>query len=272
MKKITVIFGVLFLLLSNEGLSQKSGQTDFEIGLNGGVSWYNGDLNPNIHFGRDYMSRAFGLSLRRNLNQRFAWRWQFNYGTLYADDADADFIFQQNRNLNFQSPIYELATTIEFNFLSWDALIPKHIFSPYTFIGLAGFHFNPSTSVEGAQYDLQPLATEGKAYSRFNVAVPFGFGFKLAITDRFIISADWGLRRTFSDYLDDVSTMYPEADEISGLPANISDRSLSQTGPDGSNWGTQRGNSLTKDWYSFAMFTISVRLGPKKGSCKHLRI
>ena len=267
-----VLVAISYLLFVSPLLAQKSGQTDFEIGVSGGVSWYNGDLNPYAHFSNNYWHEAFGMSLRRNLNQRFALRGQVNIGHISADDILSSSQFQSNRNLNFSSPLYELATTLEFNFLPFDALINKYRFSPYSFIGLSCFYFNPSTIIEGSVYELQPLATEGKSYLRYGIAIPFGFGFKLALNDRIILSTDWGLRKTFTDYLDDVSSLYPKQTEIDGLSQDISDRSLVQSGPDGTNWGTQRGNSVTKDYYTYALVTIAIRLGPKKGSCKHLRI
>lgn len=253
-------------------LAQKSGQRDWEIGASAGVSWYNGDMNPNVFFGRNYMSNAYGLHFRKNLNKRFALKAQFNYGTLKASDELSTSSFQQNRNLSFTTPIYELATTIEFNFFEFDPLINRQRISPYTFIGLGTFRFNPSTEVEGSVYELQPLATEGKRYLKTGISLPFGMGAKWAITDRIIANAEWGLRRTFTDYLDDVSDEYPRAGELSGLSENLSDRSLAQNGPDGTNWGTQRGNAQTTDWYSFVTAGLSIRLGPKKGSCKHIGI
>ena len=101
--------------------------------------------------------------------------------------------------------------------------------------------------------------------------MPFGFGLKLAVSDRLILSADWGIRKTWTDYIDDVSTLYPKQEDISGLSQDLSDRSLEQVGPDGTNWNTQRGTERTEDWYTFAMATVAFRIGPKKGSCKHLR-
>ncbi len=270
--RTSVLLILLSVLICGTSNAQKSGQTDFEIGLSGGVSWYNGDLNPYAHFSQKYWHEAFGISLRRNLNQRFALRSQLNIGRISADDARSSSQFQSNRNLNFSSPLYEFATTLEFNFLPFDALIDKHRFSPYSFIGISGFYFNPSTIIEGSVYELQPLATEGKSYLRYGISMPFGFGFKLAINDRLIISTDWGLRKTFTDYLDDVSSLYPLQSEISGLSQDISDRSLVQSGPNGTNWGAQRGNSVTNDYYTYVLVTLAVRLGPKKGSCKHLRI
>lgn len=265
---------ILFSFVLNIGVinAQKSAQRDWEFGVTGGICWYNGDLNPNKLFGKNYYNQAFGISIRKNLNQRFALRGQFNYGTLSAKDETSTSRFQQNRNLNFTTPIYELASTIEFNFLDYDALLNGKHFSPYSFIGLSVFRFNPSTEVEGNSYELQPLATESKSYSKTSVSIPFGFGFKWAITDRIIANADWGMRRSFSDYIDDTSEMYPMSGELEGLSENLSDRSLEQSGPDGTNWGTQRGNSQTKDWYSFVTAGLSIRIGPKKGSCKHIGI
>lgn len=270
MKKASLfLFLTCAVLIS---IAQKSGDRDWEIGASAGVSWYNGDLNPNKFFGSDYSHQALGISIRKNLNQRFALRGQFLYGRLSANDDVSKSAFQLNRNLNFSTPVYELSSTIEFNFLEYDPLINKYRFSPYSFIGLAFFRFNPVTEIEGSIYELQPLATEGKSYSLVSVSIPFGFGFKWAITDRILFSADWGMRRSFTDYIDDVSQSYPLKGDLTGLSENISDRSLEQSGPDGTNWGTQRGNSQTKDWYSFVMGGLSFRIGPKKGSCKHIGI
>ena len=262
---------ILFVLVSSV-CAQKSAQSDWEIGPTAGVCWYNGDLNPKALFNRDYLNRAMGVSIRKNLNQRFALRGMFNYGTLSADDELSTSEFQVNRNLNFSSPIYELASTVEFNFFEYDALINGLRFSPYSFVGIGVFRFNPSTEIEGGVYELHELQTENKSYSKTSVAIPFGFGFKLALSDRLIFNADWGMRRTFSDYIDDVSTLYPEMNEIDGLSLSLSDRSLEQSGPNGTNWGTQRGNAQTKDWYNFVTAGLSIRIGPKKGSCKHIGI
>ena len=262
----------LAICLSFVSIAQKSGQRDWEIGAAAGIAWYNGDLNPNVFFGRNYISNAYRVHFRKNLNKRFSWKTQFNYATLQASDELSNSSFQLNRNLSFTTPIYELASTIEFNFFEFDPLINGQRISPYTFIGLGAFRFNPSTEVEGSVYELQPLQTEGKKYFKTGISIPFGMGFRWAITDRIIAEAEWGMRRTFTDYLDDVSDEYPRLGEISGLSENLSDRSLAQNGPDGTNWGTQRGNAQTTDWYSFVTGGFSIRLGPKKGSCKHIGI
>lgn len=263
---------MLSLFVSIICFGQRSGQTDWELGAGVGWSWYNGEINQTKMFGQDYMHRMYSLSLRRNLNQRWALRFEGNYGEVSGNDELSTNTFQQYRNLNFQSKLYEGAAMIEFNFLEFDALIKKYRFSPYSFIGLSMFSFNPETTVEGNVYQLRDLQTEGEKYAKTSVAIPFGIGMKLALSDRIILSGDWGMRKTFTDYIDDVSDMYPTQGELTGLAENLSDRSLQQSGPDGTNWGTQRGSVRTKDWFSLVKLTLAIRLGPKKGSCKHLRI
>lgn len=260
------------LIFQVQSFAQISAQTDWELGATAGFSWYNGDLNTSTMFGRNYMNKSFGIIVRKNINQRWALRFEGNYGALNADDSWSLDAFQRARNLNFQTKLYEVAGGIEFNFLEFDALSRKYKFSPYSFIELGVFHFNPETYVEGNVYKLRPLMTENKAYKLTNVCIPFGFGMKVAPSDRIILGLEWGMRKTYSDYIDDVSDMYPKAGELTGLSENLSDRSLYQSGPDGTNWGTMRGNARTKDWYSIVKASVSIRIGPKKGSCKHLKI
>jgi hypothetical protein len=60
------------------------------------------------------------------------------------------------------------------------------------------------------------LSTEGqgiypdkKPYSLWQPTIPFGGGVKFAITENLRIGFEIGLRKLFTDYLDDVSTSYP---------------------------------------------------------------
>jgi hypothetical protein len=78
------------------------------------------------------------------------------------------------------------------------------------------------------------------------------------------LSLEYGIRKTFTDYLDDVhANRYVNADDLAAingpLSAELSNRSL-----DGSVYG-KRGNATTKDWYVFYGAMFSIRLGgPRK--------
>jgi hypothetical protein len=122
----------------------------------------------------------------------------------------------------------------------------------------------------GRWYALQPIGTEGqgttfaggKRYSLTQFCIPFGAGLKVNIAKRASLALEWGLRKTFTDYMDDVSGKYVDpfllASERGPVAAALSDRSLVKEG--GNNTGRQRGNAYTKDWYSFAGIIFTFKL------------
>ncbi len=70
---------------------------------------------------------------------------------------------------------------------------------------------------------LKPLSTEGeglpgypdrKPYSLTQLAIPFGGGVKFAITNDWHIGLEVGLRKLFTDYLDDVSSTYADPNDL----------------------------------------------------------
>ena len=101
---------------------------------------------------------------------------------------------------------------------------------------------------------------------RVQIALPIGGGIKIS-AGNIGIGIEVGARRTYSDYLDDVSTLYPDMAAVLTLhgPAAValSDRSISRldttlTIPNA--FMKQRGNSTDKDWYMFAGITVFWRL------------
>ena len=71
------------------------------------------------------------------------------------------------------------------------------------------------------------------------------------------VGAEWGMRKTTTDYLDDVSTTY-YFDGPTAIPPTInqlaSDPTLTHT------TGMQRGNSRNTDWYSFAGVSLTFKI------------
>ncbi|MEK6616511.1 MAG: DUF6089 family protein [Bacteroidota bacterium] len=246
-----------------------------EVGIFLGGSYYTGDLNPSGHFNRFTRPAAGGL-YRMNFNSRFSTKIIGSYGTIEANDAYSSNVGNHNRNLSFKSKIMELAVEGEFNFLPYSIGAKKSAIStPYIFSGVAVYHFNPKGYYQGRWYNLQPIGTEGqgsvfsnnKTYSLTQFAIPFGAGVKINIAKRIGINFEWGIRKTFTDYLDDVSGKYVDLvlleSEKGAVAAALSDKSLVIEG--GSNAGRQRGNSFTKDWYAFAGVIITFKINEKEG-------
>lgn len=277
----TIILFV-FIFPSLGAFSQPKG-SQIDYGFFIGGSYYIGDLNPNKHFNR-FSKPAGGLLVRYNFSDRAALRCSFLAGTIEAHDAYGNSSWQKTRNLDFRSQIRELSVQFEFNFLNYKiGGNQSQNNAPYIFVGIAGFHFDPEGQNGNGWEKLQPLGTEGqglpggpskKKYKLFQPSIPFGVGFKTSFSRGMCIGFEWGMRKTFTDYLDDVSTRYYDplilrqergdfgeravtmADK-SNVPSNLSSYS---------NAGKQRGNPNNKDWYSFFGVTLTMRI-EKSSSC-----
>lgn len=243
-----------------------------EVGIFIGGSYYIGDLNPSGHFNQ-FTRPAGGLLYRHNFTPRWAAKAIFSAGTIAGDDTYSKSDALRNRNLSFKSNIFEFAVEEEFNFLPYTTGNKKlSSVAPYIFGGVAVFHFNPKAQFEGHWYDLQELGTEGqgssfvkkKRYSLTQFSIPFGVGIKLNTANRLGLTLEWGLRMTFTDYLDDVGGKYIDTRlllaESGDAAAFFADRSLKRDAS-GSNVGKQRGNSNSNDWYSFVGIFITYKLG-----------
>jgi hypothetical protein len=252
----------LFFLLSF--IPQLYSQITGDLGIFGGVSYYMGDLNPNKLFLTP--KPAYGALYRHNINNRLAVQGHFIRGTVEASDAKSK--ANLSRNLNFISPIDEAGAQFEVNFFEYFIGSKKNWWTPYIFGGGSIFFFKPYGKINGSRVELQPLHTEGQGlaaypdrndYRLYSFSVPFGIGLKVSLNKYLGVGAEWGMRKTMTDYLDDVSTTYyldlagksPSEVPLSGL---ASDPTLSHYA------GMQRGNSKDTDWYSFAGVTVVVKI------------
>lgn len=262
------LISCLFVALAFSVVAQtQNGKSRSELGIVLGGSYYIGDLNQYRHFYETNLSG--GIFYRYNIHSRLSYRLNLHYAKVEAYDADAKSAINQNRNLSFQSNIFELASGVEFTYLPfWLGAKKQYQGTCYLIAEAGAFYMNPKTEYNGEMVELQVLGTEGQGsslnskrhYSKIQFCVPLGFGFKMAIGKRFSLGAEYLIRKTFTDYLDDVgSNSYVDPSQLSiengPTAANLSNRSLN-----GDRYG-KRGASNTKDWYSTFGLTMSIRLG-----------
>jgi hypothetical protein len=237
-----------------------------ELGILIGGSYYIGDLNPRKQF---FLTQpAGGIFYRFTPNYRYAFRAGINYGSVMGDDSQSSDADQLQRNLNFKSQIIEYNAIAEFNFLEYRISNDAYKFTSYLFLGIDVFTFNPRAQMGNFWIDLQPQRTEGqtKGYKLTQVSIPFGVGIKMNVSKQVGIGFEWGPRKTFTDYIDDVSGTYPDTKLTpftSKHGATLSDRSKNA----GSNINKQRGNPRTKDWYYFFGVTLNIKLRLKSEPC-----
>ncbi len=238
----------------------------YEVGTYMGTSTYVGDLSEQKFRGKFHA--MLGIFGRYNFSERIAMKAGFTKGTVAAEDGDSRFEDIRMRNLSFRSDIVEFAVTGELN------LIPFHIrakkaSAPYLFAGISAFYFNPQAQWRGEWYNLHEMHTELQSYNRFQVAVPFGLGFKFNLSYKINFGLEFGARKTFTDYLDDVSTVYPDIiqlEKMNTLASMLSYRTPEYTGSFTENpVGQARGDASNKDWYYFLGGTITVNLTDKYG-------
>ncbi len=246
------------------------------LDLFGGLSNYQGDLQTK-RFTTDQSRGAFGIGLRYGLTDHFDVRTNFTYARIgAADKFDKSDATLRARNLSFESKITEGNLLLDYNIIN----LKYHSFTPYVFGGLAIYHFNPyAYDSLGNRVYLKPLSTEGeglaqypdrKPYHLTQLAIPFGFGIRWRVTDNVMLSYEVGLRKTFTDYLDDVSTTYVDeatlvADkgpQAAGMAFRGDEVKNGATYPPS---GTVRGGSKFKDWYYFSGVTVSIGIGATRG-------
>ncbi len=129
------------------------------------------------------------------------------------------------RNQHFRSSLVEVFVAAEFYptvFFEQDPSDVTHKFRPYAMVGVGAFRFNPKGQYVDPNgnktwVELKPLRTEGQGmanhpdrpeYNLTQINIPYGIGLKYFFSDKFNLSFEIVSRKTFTDYIDDVSTTY----------------------------------------------------------------
>lgn len=257
MKKLVtlILFLPLFAAAQNLYLSARVG-----------ISSYQGDLKANS-FSLKQSSLFGSLGAKYDFTEHISARSFFSLTKLAGDDKNGT-ESMQSRNLNFGSKLFDWELTGQYSLFSFN----DKWWSPYVFAGIGLFHFKPyTTDPDGARVFLQPLSTEGqgflpgvKEYKLTQFMIPLGIGAEYALNEDMRVGLEFGYRKTFTDYIDDVSTNY--VDEAALLSArgqvavDYAWRGDEKNGIPYPPGGTIRGNPANKDAYYYISLTYSWRL------------
>lgn len=260
------IASLLFLSFACLASAQKLHITTFA-----GISNYQGDLqDKRFTFNQSHLAGGLGLSYE--ITEKFLLNGGITLGKVSASDKKSN--RNASRNLDFSSHITEGHLTAEYYFQN----LYEHSVSPYIFAGIGLYNFSPYTKDSiGNKYFLKPLSTEGqgffedrKYYSINQFSIPFGGGVKFALNDNVRLGFEVGMRKLFTDYLDDVSTNYvdrdlllqfrgPKAVELAFRSGELKNGAVYPAA------GSPRGGSKAKDWFYFTGLTASFRIGGGDG-------
>lgn len=294
---------LIIILLPLVSEAQRWKRMRYEIVAAVGTTNFLGELGGANQIGTNYYKDlemattryALNIGMRYKLSQGTAVKVGLTYGRLRGDDKYTQEPYRNNRNLMFRSPVLEIAAQYEFSWMK-ETIGSRYkvrrvrgrgkkgsdVFV-YGFFGIAGYYFNPKAQYNGKWTALAPLHTEGqgleeyptrKPYSRFQLAIPFGIGMKYSLNKTSSIGIEYGIRKVFTDYIDDVSTTYVDktvlAENFGDASAYLSDRALTGTSPAGGApgpfsgcqtcAGQQRGDPRDLDHYMFFLITYNYKL------------
>lgn len=270
MKKIAATLLLGFICTATRAQMQSYVQ-EGEVGIAVGAAHYFGDLNTRAALNRPKLSA--GAFFRKQFGNYIGIKVAANYAQLGYSDRYSKNETQKRRNLSFNSSIWELSLSGDFNFFKFYPGEQGFHYTPYVSLGVGVFSYDPYAYLNNEKYFLRPLGTEGqgstvyperKPYSSMAMCIPLAVGFKYSITPGTNVFMEVGYRFTNTDYLDDVSTVYaPDAfPTVNGNPSVgslLQDRSY-ETGPVIGIKGRQRGNSTQKDAYVIAQVGVSFNL------------
>lgn len=277
------------------------GEAKVEAGLNFGPTFFLGDLGGKVGKGTTFI-KDLNYQLTKLMkggfvtiypNEWLGFRIAGQY--TYVEGIDSiisthgvDELWRKQRNMDFKSNMWEVYAAFEFFPLQYlyrndDEYDPR--FRPYVFAGAGLFHFNPRGTLKDQNgnvswHDLQPLRTEGQGFTQYpdrkpykltQMNIPFGGGFKYILSDNVNLGLELLYRKTFTDYIDDVSTTYIDPEHFAlNLPAGeaeiarrIADKTIGYVTPGVTRFqpGDVRGNSKNNDAYFSFLLKLGIRFG-----------
>ncbi len=277
---ILTIFSMVSLISCAQYLNtqQNWAMNKHELSIGLGATGFLGDLGgadqavsnfslKDIDLNSTHLGGSF--SYRYRFHRHFATSTMINAGMLRGSDAFTQEPIRNMRNLNFRSFFVMLSQRFEIILLANERLgrkpgrVIQHNEQLYLIGGVGAMYFNPKSKYQDSWVTLHDKHTEGQGlsggpaeYTRITATIPMGIGFRMGIGRLWRIGLELTYVKTFSDYIDDVSSEYYDP---SGIGASYGQQAAylsnpSET-PEAFNAGSQRGGKY-KDAFFYANITL----------------
>lgn len=305
--RCVVLLGTLTALTVTDLSAQYFRQSSYwktqrnELSFGFGISNFLGELGGRNQIGAPFVwdlefsqtRPAASFSYRYHVAKNVALRLGLTYGVLAGNDNLTTETYRKLRNLSFKSDVYELQMVFEFHLYKeelghvYDLRGVKGTKSSrvglYFFGGVGAFNFNPKAQLNNAWVELQPLGTEGQGleggpepYSLTQICIPMGLGLRKALNKQWSVGLELQYTKTFTDYIDDVSTNYFDNDAIAGRSgaegAFLADPSVFDARfPEFGSAGQQRGDPDDLDAYLFLKAQLHYKIVKYRSGSKKYR-
>lgn len=246
-----------------------------------GATQFNGDLGGSYGVGRNYSVKdidwpstglAGFIGFRYRFAPMFATTSSLSVFGLRADDVHSEEPFRNARSLHFKSLCFEVSQRLELIIYANEKFgstfnLPGNYSKKnrsqqlYGFGGVGLLYFNPKAQNQDGDWTaLRPLKTEGqtKLYSPLTFTLPVGIGFRWGINNIWRMGVEVSYVKTFSDYIDDVSSTYVDPTIFTSPDAAFLSNPV--TGNPAFAPGEKRGNSDQKDAYYHLNIFVSKNI------------
>lgn len=220
-----------------------------------GVAYYMGDLNDGINMKHLGLGPSVSLGALYRLTEHVSARGELRF---YQVSGDQKYSKNYQNNLSFKTFNPDINLGLQADLFAYNRQAP---INPYLFGGVGVTYLSPKAKLNGTWYSLPELTTEGVKYKRMPLVFTAGIGVSVKTTQRLSLGLELCNNFVKSDYLDDVSTVYPNPDQ---LPSDIA-RALSDRAPEIGEPlrqpGWNRGSAKSKDSYLFFQVRATYLIG-----------
>ena len=256
------ILTLIPIALDAQSFYRRRRDRDFVVSYGMGTASYFGELkNDGDLLVDNKLNMEFGLEYQ--IHPRFSPKLMVTLFRLQGDDRKADKeAGRESRNLRFRSDNVEVAIIgIAQLYEARMRYYQRPQFNIYAFGGLAATWYSPRADIPEQDYNGNPFPDAGKftplrklktelvKYGAVTIALPVGFGIRYKINPWFNIAIDGGYRLTFTDYLDDVSTVHAGSSAFSDPLAQAMADRRPELDRSPALSGAKRGNPDKNDGY-----------------------
>lgn len=208
------VFTIVALMASIHIANAQLNLDKWQVGINGGVFIYQGDLTPSALGSYKTMQPAVGLYVSRILNPSFILRTNLAFGKLMGADASyKNPAYRRQRNLSFSSPVTEISLLFVWNMFGNNGNQIGNRFSPYVFggTGVSFLNVSRSSNLNKTFFANEPNVEIGLAQDlnktppKTIYVLPVGAGVEYYLFPNLSVTAETNFRYTFTDYIDGFS-------------------------------------------------------------------
>lgn len=225
-----ILLVLSLLLAAAVALGQKN---NLKVGI--GQTCYRGDLSPYtsyLSFGKGHT--AITVAYDKMVSARWRLGAEILSSRLSGDDLVSPVAMHRNRGLHFETQLNQGTANLGYRLLEIGGDVPSSGFTAWVSSGVGLVYTNPTAQFLGQRRALREYGTEGQLLdggtisSNWSLSTPLGLEAEVRINATWAISLHVRYTAVWTDYLDDVSTVYPDMARLKAhggyLALGLSDR------------------------------------------------